>query len=124
MDPEERQKIYAELKQLLEGYAKDFEVHDDPNHFALWTTKPFTLGKITKDKMYFVGIKPLKNFVGFYFFPLYGSEKLRAKVPASLTKIYKGYTCFNVKELTPEIKEGLTELMEIGMKAFRKNGWL
>ncbi len=63
-----------------------------------------------------------KGYVGFYYTPMDGASM--KKVAPELGKLRKGGCCFHMKALTPEVKEGVKQALEMGLKSFRGKGWV
>jgi len=65
-----------------------------------------------------------KGFVGFYYTPVYLVPGLKNKLRPKLAKLLKGKSCFHVTALEAEVREGIKEALEIGVRCFRERGWL
>ena len=75
------------------------------------------------EKLYFAGIKILKNHVAFYFMPIYISPEVKLLLHPELLKILKGKSCFHIKKLDENLEKYLSKALEIGFLHYKKNGW-
>ena len=64
-----------------------------------------------------------KGYVGFYF-GVYGEPELKKKLAPELVALLEGKSCFHVKKLTPEVREGIKAALELGKERFRGKGWV
>lgn len=124
MEALDRQKVFTDLKGVLEPYLKEFKAYDSPGKFSLYTKKPVMIDGRPFEEVYFAGIKMNKNMVSFHFMPIYMNQSLRDKVPASLQKVLRGHTCFNLKELSPEMVGDIRHLLDLGVAGYKARGWL
>lgn len=124
MTPQTRRELFDRLKAILEEYKEHFAVSEAADRYTLNTRGPVTAFGREYDNMMFVGLKELKNIVGFYFMPIYIDPALKDQVPDSWKKILKGHTCFNVKTLTPEMEKDLRTLLKIGVRDYKKRKWV
>jgi hypothetical protein len=65
-----------------------------------------------------------KDFVGFYYMPAYMTPGIKKRMNPELAKLLKGKSCFRVKMLTPELRKGIREALELGVECFRERGWV
>ncbi|HEY2120861.1 MAG TPA: hypothetical protein VGH37_16850 [Candidatus Acidoferrum sp.] len=63
-----------------------------------------------------------KGYVGFYYLPM--DPEAMKKIKPELGKLKKGGCCFHVKGLTPEVRAGVKQALEMGEKSFRERGWV
>lgn len=124
MEIDARKALYAELESILATYGDRFKVYKHEGKYSLYTKKEVVVFHKNPEEMYFAGLRENKNMVSFYFMPLYCNPPLIEKVPASLKKFLKGHTCFNLKALTPEMKEDLKKLLDSGIVWYREQEWV
>ena len=124
MDDATRKQLYGELKEILENYQSVFIVSEGDDKYSLSTSKPISVNSKTQDGIFFAGLRELKGTVGFYFMPIYTDPELLSLVPVALQKSLKGKSCFNIKALTPEMKDGISKLMQLGIKQYKEKGWI
>ncbi|MGH9746110.1 MAG: hypothetical protein ACRD59_08380 [Candidatus Acidiferrales bacterium] len=65
-----------------------------------------------------------KDYVGFYFMPVYMDPALKKKLSPSLVALLKGKSCFYIKKLDPELLGHIEFALEEGVKSFRQRRWL
>ena len=92
--------------------------------YHLITDKEVVIAGRKHNRLYFASLIGQKGFVGFYFMPIYGSQKLKDALPPELRKLLKGKACFHVKWLTPGLKKDISAALEAGYKAYAKMGWI
>lgn len=65
-----------------------------------------------------------KDFVGFYYMPIYCEPALAKKLSPALMKLLKGKTCFHVKTLNDELLQSIDAAIREGIALYTKRGWL
>ena len=63
-----------------------------------------------------------KGYVGFYYSPM--NAEASKKLAPELAKLRTGGSCFHVKALTPEVREGIKSALEFGLKCYKEKGWV
>jgi hypothetical protein len=122
--------VFDELQSLLAVHAPPFKVTKgmvrNKRDYHLTVPVPVVISpKHYGGKPYPVSMASLilqKGYVGFYYIPM--DAEAKKKIKPELEKLRKGGCCYHVKGLTPEIKEGVKEALEIGVKSFRGKGWV
>jgi hypothetical protein len=67
-----RADIFDEVVSLLAKYSPPFEVRRDAkNGYHLWSTKPVEIDGRKQKELFFAGVISQKNYVGFYYMPVY-----------------------------------------------------
>ncbi len=119
-----KQTIHKKIKSVLTEFASaNPQMRITKNGSELSAKNKITLGKKEINGMYFASVKIMKDFVGFYFFPVYCDPKLNAEIPANLKKCLKGKTCFHITKDDDEIYKSIKDLLNSGLKSFKKMGW-
>jgi len=115
------------LKKNLEKCAPPMVVRIDilNSSYEIIGNKPVPYGYDKKmiPGMYFATIAQRKDSVTFHFFPSYMNTKLKEVAP-SLYKCLKGKTCFHFKKEEQVNEKELTLLLEKGMFAWEKFGYM
>lgn len=126
-------KIYQELKQILERHSENFLVK---NHYIgskakngkpayhLYGRKEVSLFGKEPKKTYIAGVIKQKNYVSFYFSPIYSHPESFQDLSPELEKYLKGKSCFNLKKLTPEILQEIEDLLIAGIKKYKELEWI
>lgn len=65
-----------------------------------------------------------KDYVGFYFMPIYIEPNLKKKLSPSLTKLLQGKTCFHIKRLDDDLLKHVEAALDEGVKFYKGRGWL
>lgn len=126
--------IFKKLQTLLKKHKKGLvEMNAVPNSVAkqkkdayhLYGKKEVSILEGRKPQQtYVAGIIMQKNFVGFYFMPIYSHrDQFDIQHPA-LKKALKGKSCFNIKEVDADILKELDRLLVQGKELYLKLGWI
>ncbi len=124
MDANTRAILFAQLRDLLDEFASQFEVETSSGKYSMSTTKLLEYEDKLQEGIYFAGLRELKNIVGFYFTPIQTDPDLIEKIPHSLAGIQKGDNCFNIKALTPQMATDIRLLMKVGIDRYKSKDWL
>jgi hypothetical protein len=92
---------------------------NSPNGQVFEGTKPALQGNQKVDGYYFASIVPKPKDCRLYFFPIYTHVDQFSLSP-ELKKQLKGKSCFHIKKLTPELKEEITEMIDLGVQIYLK----
>lgn len=111
--------IIPSLRSLLDPVAKQLVfVSDGPNGFNANTTKPDANGK----PEFFAAAQVKKNYVAFYFMPVYCYPELLKGMSPELKKRMQGKSCFNFKDADPTLMKELGALVKAGMAKYKAKG--
>jgi hypothetical protein len=113
-----RPELFAALKSVLTPVAGSLSVTaDSPTSYALavpgyrYRDQPSTP---------FAWVKDGKSYVSFHLFPIYTIPDLVDRVPACLRARMQGKSCFNFKNIEPELVDELRTVVERVLPRFRK----
>jgi hypothetical protein len=124
---ETRKLVFNKLKMSLEKVVPPLVVKIDVinDAYELIGNKPVPYGYDKKmiPGMYFATIAQRKDSVVFYFFPSYMNPGLKEVAP-SLYKCLKGKTCFHFKKEEQVNEDELMMLIEQGIIAWKKFGYM
>ena len=108
--------IFKELKKLLINNSGDFFKTDQyigsqaklkkPGYHLYGNNAVSLFGK-KPQKTYIAGVIQQKNYVSFYFSPIYSHPNEFKNISPNLKKTLKGKSCFNINNLTPQIQKNL-----------------
>jgi hypothetical protein len=73
---------------------------------------------------YIAGVIQQKNYVSFYFSPIYSHPDLFADLNPTLKKFLKGKSCFNINKTTPEILGQLENILRKGINKYKEIEWI
>lgn len=111
--------VFAALKGILAPYARSLKVvHDEPGHYYLDT---HTIGP-NKRPIMFAAVRINKNYVSYYFMPIYGAAQ-RGISPA-LKKRMQGKACFNFVAVDDGLMKEVAALTKAGWSDWKKIEWV
>jgi hypothetical protein len=120
--------VFDELKALLAAHAAGLAERTggvkNKRDYQLYTQKPVVVLGRKRDEMYFAGLIQQKGSVGFYFFPVYCCEDVKAKLSPELLQYLGGKACFHFNKLTPGLKKDVAAALKIGRKAYLERQWI
>ena len=90
--------------------------------YGLWTGKAVEFMGRKFPSIYFAGMIIQKDFLGFYYFPVYGKPELKKGMKPELLKLLKGKSCFHIKGIDAELKKQIKDELENGFKTYKKLG--
>lgn len=109
--------VFEHLKKILKPYAPKLTVKmDDQNVFYL--DGPYS--EKYKREVYFASTHIKKNYVSFYLMPIYMYPDMLKGISPELKKHMQGKSCFNFKQVEPELFKELTTLTKKGFERFQK----
>lgn len=111
--------IFEELKSLIAPYAGSLKVvKDGPDYYYLDTHQFIPSGL----PLFFSAVKIQKNYVSFYFMPVYSHPQLLEGASAELKKRMQGKSCFNFKQPDPTLFAELRQLVDAGFSVWKSEG--
>lgn len=121
--------IFSDLKILLQKYSPPFT--DDyklsstsKTQYGLVSKKEVLIAGRKREMVYFAGLIIQKNYVGFYYMPVYTTPEIKKVFQPELLKTLKGKSCFYIKDLTPTLKSQIRSALKIGFQLYKKNSWV
>ena len=112
--------VFEELKKILKPYASTLTVTADTSS-AYSLDGPYS--EKWKKVLYFGGAQVKKNYVSFYLMPVYMYPELLQDVSPDLKKHMQGKSCFNFKQVKPDLFRELEALTHKGFeKINQENG--
>ena len=125
--------IFKELKKLLINNSSDFFKTNQyigsqaklkkPGYHLYGNNLVSLFGK-KPQKTYIAGVIQQKNYVSFYFSPIYSHPNEFKNISPNLKKTLKGKSCFNINNLTPQIQKELEELLKRGIDKYKDIKWI
>ena len=110
--------VFEHLKKILKPYAPKLTVKmDNQNVFYL----DGSYSEQWKKNLFF-GSAQVKNYVSFYLMPVYMYPDLLKDISPALKKHMQGKSCFNFKQVEPELFKELAALTKKGFERFLKDG--
>jgi hypothetical protein len=128
MPKDSLEPIFEEIKLRLKRFEKGNLVSykgGDKSKYGLYSKKEFEFMGRKMTEVCFASAMIQKNYVTFYYMPIYGSpEKISKKLKPELLKTLKGKSCFHIKTNDKELMTQIDEALEIGYEHFKTIGWL
>lgn len=122
---EEKIRVFAELRELLTQYSPPFQPkNDSEKYYDLWFFKDLVIEGRKRKEVYFAGIIIQKDYVGFYFMPVYAEPEVKLFFKPELLSRLKGKSCFHIKALTPELREQIRVALVQGFEIYKQRGWV
>lgn len=97
---------------------------DIQGKYDLWSEKPVEAFGRKYPAMAFAAVILQSTYVGFYFMPVYGSEKVKETFTPQLLKTLKGKACFYIKTTDKELMKDIKQALKTGYEAYKTNGWV
>jgi hypothetical protein len=117
----EFQAVFESLCEILKKYEPRLVVlHDKPGNYYLNT--PFC--EKFKKEICFGAATIKKNYVSYYFMPIYGCPELMRGLSPILKARMQGKACFNFKDLDRDLFKELAQLTKAGFERFQKAGFI
>ena len=121
----DKEAIFAKVRTLVEKYNKDMDVRSDtPTNYGLYGKKTVEAFNKEVDGMYFASAVINKNFIGFYFFPIYTHPQEFTQVPTELSKCLKGKSCFHIKVEDKLLMSQIDAILDQGYQLYKKHEWI
>lgn len=73
---------------------------------------------------YIAGTIQQKNYVSFYFSPIYSHPDFFKKISPELKKFLKGKSCFNINKTTPQLLKEIEEILKEGINKYKEIEWI
>jgi hypothetical protein len=124
-----KSEIYDQLEALLKCYSPPFTICPTPKvgkkrTYGLWSQNEVEIQGRKHPTVYFASVIEQKDYVGFYYMPIYMNPKVKDKVAPRLLKMLKGKCCFHLKTIDLELVGEMRTLLDLGLEHFKKSGWL
>jgi hypothetical protein len=126
-------EIYNKIEEILKAHSERFLVKDhyigskaksDKPAYHLYGKKEVSLfGKEAKN-VYIAGVIKQKNYVSFYFNPIYSHPEEFQDINPKLKKYLKGKSCFNISTSDDEVFEEIEDLLIKGIEKYKELRWI
>lgn len=111
----------AGLRAILTPYASQMIVTaDGPNGFSLDTRHILP----NKQPLFFGSVKVQKNYVSFYLMPVYVFPEILSGISENLRKRMQGKSCFNFRQVDPDLFNELAALTRAGFERYQAAGYI
>jgi hypothetical protein len=109
--------VFEQLKNILKPYAADLTVKADTKD-TYYLDGPYSAK--WKKELFFGSAQIKKNYVSFYLMPVYMYPELLKDISPGLKKRMQGKSCFNFKQVEPELLAELAALTRRGADKFKE----
>ncbi len=121
----DKEAIHARLLGLLKKYEPEMDIRQNTGTiYDMYGTKQVEAVNKVHDGMYFASARIQKNFVGFYFFPIYTHADEFADIPPEIRKCLKGKSCFHIKKDDDELFGQIEAMLDKGYDHYQSIGWV
>lgn len=121
---EDLKQIFNAYLPVLKEFEKGFGIKGDQiKSYNLYGTKNFIFNGKKMNEMFFAGLTIQKNFVGFYFMPIYCYPEKFSDLSPDLKKALKGKSCFHLKKIDPELMKSMKSILNKGHRIYIENAW-
>jgi len=111
--------VFQHLKKILEPYGAKLTVTAD-SASAYSVDGPYS--EKWQKVIFFGAAQIKKNYVSFYIMPVYMYPDLLKGISPELKKHMQGKSCFNFKQVEPDLFRELTQLTKQGYARCKKDG--
>jgi len=118
-------QIHTSLKELLQPYRPPLVARvEDDRRFDLVSVKDLVIEGRKRKEVYFASIIIQKDYVGFYYMPVYSDPEMKTLFQPELLKLLKGKSCFHIKRLDAQLRDQIRVALEDGFKLYKTRGWV
>lgn len=118
-------KIFHRLKELMKKYEDPLTAKIDmEDRYDLYSIKDIVIDNRKKKEVYFAGLMIQKDYVGFYYMPIYSDVDVKNVFGPELLKLLKGKSCFHIKKLDEILAKQIIQALEIGYSLYKDRGWI
>ena len=116
--------IFETLRGLLQAYQPPFiPKTSSDRYFDLWSLKPVVI-EGRKKEVFFAGLIIQKDYVGFYYMPVYVEAEIKTLFQPELLARLKGKSCFHIRKLDDQLVEQIKEALKTGFELYQQRGWV
>lgn len=118
--------IFNHLRSLMKPYETGTirARVDEEKRYDLWSEKQVVIEGRKRNDVYFAGLVIQRNYVGFYYMPVYVDEQLKSVFEPELLKLLKGKSCFHMKKMDDTLSLQIADALQKGYDLYRDRGWI
>lgn len=109
--------VFEQLKNILQPYAKNLTVKTDTSD-TYYLNGPYS--ERWKKELFFGSAQIKKNYVSFYLMPVYMYPELLKDISPELKRHMQGKSCFNFKNVEPDLIRELDDLTRKVVEKFKQ----
>lgn len=121
-------EIFARLAAALGRYSPPLAARSGgvkgKRDLQLWSEKHVEIEGRKRKEVYFAGLIVQRDYVGFYFMPVYTHAEAKALFEPELLSLLKGKSCFHVKRLDEGLVAQIEDVLAKGFDLYRQRGWV
>ncbi len=127
------EKIFLEIKGILEKNSEAFLAKDQyigsqakqqKPAYHIYGSKDVSLFGKKPQPTYIAGVIQQKNYVSFYFSPIYSHPDLFSNISPDLRKVLKGKSCFNINKTNPQLLKEIENILKEGINKYKEIDWI
>lgn len=113
-------EVFTSRRNILKQYSNEMDIKaNNDENFYLETGR---IHPINNKPAFFASTIIKKNYVSYYFMPIYEHPDLLDSISPELKKRMQGKSCFNFKKPDEKLFEELSQLTEAGYKRYKEKG--
>jgi hypothetical protein len=118
-------ETFSTVRSLLKRYQPPLVATvNRATRYELWSQREVVIAGRKRTEVFFASVIVQKEFVGFYFMPVYADTKLKSVFKPELLQRLKGKSCFHLKVLDRELTSQIRSALAVGFAAYKKRGWV
>jgi len=118
-------EIFNKLKKELKRYENPLKSKLDlDSRYDLWSFNDLEIAGRRRKEVFFASVVIQRNYVGFYYMPVYTDVTLKDVFQPDLLKLLKGKSCFHIKTLDPDLLAQIKRALKIGYDLYKSRGWV
>ena len=130
---EKLESIFLKLKKILEHQSTNLLVKNQyigsqakqqKPAYHLYGNKEVSLFGKKPQPTYVAGVIQQKNYVSFYFSPIYSHPDFFKNISPGLKKFLKGKSCFNINKTTPQLLKEIEDILKMGINKYKEIEWI
>ena len=119
-------EIFQSIRAALQPYATlgfSNRLNRD-TEYDLWSDKNIVIEGRKKHEVFFASVAIEKEYVGFYYMPVYADLEMRTIFDPKLLKLLKGKSCFHITEMDEELLAMIENSLAAGYKLYKQKAWV
>lgn len=117
-------RTFRSLRRLMKKYEGPFTARLDlEGKYDLWSERDVVVGGRKRKEVFFAAAIIQRNYVGFYYMPVYAERGLKKLFPAQLLRLLKGKSCFHIRRMDAELRRQVASALKTGYELYRERGW-
>ncbi len=116
---------FSAVRSLLKRYQPPLTATvNRATRYELWSRREVEIAGRMRKEIFFASVIVQKDYVGFYFMPVYANSRLKSTFQPELLSLLKGKSCFHLRALDRELTSQIRAALAIGFAMYKKRGWV